>query len=168
MQCDKSIHKYHISCLSGCHSCTYPLSEELLPPLPRSSILGVRIFGTVSNCVIIFFYLNSASLSSTQAICYEFAVEMTYPLPEGVSAGLINFVSQVYYIISFFVSKGDTDIYIGFEYWNDFLCRSCEWEPKACLLGSLDHFRYYWTGSFDCRSVTCHTFPIAIASSMVA
>ena len=30
-----------------------------------------------------------------QAVCYEFAVEMTYPLPEGVSAGLINFMSQV-------------------------------------------------------------------------
>ena len=43
--------------------------------------------------VISLYY--SASISSVQAVCYEFAVEMTYPLSEGVSAGLINFTSQV-------------------------------------------------------------------------
>lgn len=42
------------------------------------------------------FINDSTSISSVQAVCYEFAVEMTYPLSEGVSAGLINFTSQVW------------------------------------------------------------------------
>ena len=29
------------------------------------------------------------------AVAYEYAVEMTYPLPEGTSAGLMNATSQV-------------------------------------------------------------------------
>ena len=34
-------------------------------------------------------------MASFQAVAYEYAVEMTYPLPEGTSAGLINVGSQV-------------------------------------------------------------------------
>ena len=30
-----------------------------------------------------------------QAVAYEYAVEMTYPLPEGTSANIVNVVSQV-------------------------------------------------------------------------
>ncbi len=40
--------------------------------------------------------ISRAGLSSYQGIAYEYAVEMTYPLPEATSAGLINVVSQVY------------------------------------------------------------------------
>ena len=34
-------------------------------------------------------------MSGFQAISYEYAVEMTYPLPEATSATLLNLVSQV-------------------------------------------------------------------------
>ena len=34
-------------------------------------------------------------VKSFQAISYEYAVEMTYPLPEATSATLLNLVSQV-------------------------------------------------------------------------
>ena len=34
------------------------------------------------------------SMSDFQAISYEYAVEMTYPLPEATSATLLNLVSQ--------------------------------------------------------------------------
>ena len=30
-----------------------------------------------------------------QAIAYEYAVEMTHPLPEGTAVGLLNFVTMV-------------------------------------------------------------------------
>ncbi len=36
-----------------------------------------------------------ASMASYQAVCYEYAVEMTYPLPESVSSSLMNIMSQV-------------------------------------------------------------------------
>ena len=35
------------------------------------------------------------SMSGFQAVSYEYAVEMTYPLPEATSATLLNLVSQV-------------------------------------------------------------------------
>ena len=34
-------------------------------------------------------------MASFSAVAYEYAIEMTYPLPEGTSAGLINVGSQV-------------------------------------------------------------------------
>ena len=34
-------------------------------------------------------------MASFLAVAYEYAIEMTYPLPEGTSAGLINAGSQV-------------------------------------------------------------------------
>ena len=36
-----------------------------------------------------------ATTTSFMAVAYEYAVEMTYPLPEGTSAGLMNASSQV-------------------------------------------------------------------------
>ena len=36
-----------------------------------------------------------AATTSFAAIAYEYAVEMTYPLPESTSAGLVNVSSQV-------------------------------------------------------------------------
>ena len=36
-----------------------------------------------------------ATTTSFMAVAYEYAVEMTYPLPEGTSAGLMNATSQV-------------------------------------------------------------------------
>ena len=38
---------------------------------------------------------HSVSMSGFQAVSYEYAVEMTYPLPEATSATLLNLVSQV-------------------------------------------------------------------------
>lgn len=38
--------------------------------------------------------LIGVSVTSFQAIVYEYAAEMTYPLPEGTSGGLVNWVSQ--------------------------------------------------------------------------
>ena len=35
-------------------------------------------------------------MASFSAVAYEYAIEMTYPLPEGTSAGLINVGSQVH------------------------------------------------------------------------
>ncbi len=35
-------------------------------------------------------------MASFQAVAYEYAIEMTYPLPEGTSSGLINSGSQVH------------------------------------------------------------------------
>ena len=35
-------------------------------------------------------------LPTFQAIGYEYTVEMTYPLPEGMSASVLNAFSQVY------------------------------------------------------------------------
>ena len=46
------------------------------------------------NELALFLFLR-ASLASYQAVSYEYAVEMTYPLPEATSAGLINVMSQV-------------------------------------------------------------------------
>ena len=40
-------------------------------------------------------YMHRASFCAFQAVGYEYAVEMTYPLPEGISAGLLNALSQV-------------------------------------------------------------------------
>jgi len=39
--------------------------------------------------------LYRAATTGFAAIAYEYAVEMTYPLPEGTSAGLVNVSSQV-------------------------------------------------------------------------
>ena len=43
----------------------------------------------------LFYPIFRASVTAFQAIAYEFAAEMTYPVPEGTSGGLINWVSQV-------------------------------------------------------------------------
>ena len=40
-----------------------------------------------------------ASVIGFQALVYEYAAEMTYPLPEGTSGGLVNWVSQVYAVM---------------------------------------------------------------------
>ena len=40
-------------------------------------------------------FVCRATTTSFMAIAYEYAVEMTYPLPEGTSAGLMNASSQV-------------------------------------------------------------------------
>jgi hypothetical protein len=42
-----------------------------------------------------FVALTGASVIGFQALVYEYAAEMTYPLPEGTSGGLVNWVSQV-------------------------------------------------------------------------
>ena len=34
-------------------------------------------------------------MTAYQAVAYEYAIEMTYPLPEGTAAGLLNFVAMV-------------------------------------------------------------------------
>lgn len=39
--------------------------------------------------------LIGATLSPFQGVAYEYAIEMTYPLPEGTSAGIMNMASQV-------------------------------------------------------------------------
>ena len=39
---------------------------------------------------------HSSSVTGFQAIAYEYAAEMTYPLQEGISGGLVNWVSQVH------------------------------------------------------------------------
>lgn len=43
------------------------------------------------------YYLSffSCSMSLLGGVLFEYAVEMTYPLPESVSAGLVNFSFQV-------------------------------------------------------------------------
>ena len=41
------------------------------------------------------FLLNRGSTTAYQAIAYEYAIEMTHPLPEGTAAGLLNFVGMV-------------------------------------------------------------------------
>jgi hypothetical protein len=46
-----------------------------------------------------FVALTGASVIGFQALVYEYAAEMTYPLPEGTSGGLVNWVSQVVSII---------------------------------------------------------------------
>jgi len=42
-----------------------------------------------------FYPTFRASVTAFQAIAYEFVAEMTYPVPEGTSGGLMNWVSQV-------------------------------------------------------------------------
>ena len=45
-----------------------------------------------------------ATTTSFMAVAYEYAVEMTYPLPEGTSAGLMNATSQVdNHVTKFFI-----------------------------------------------------------------
>jgi len=39
--------------------------------------------------------LNRGSTTAYQAIAYEYAIEMTHPLPEGTAVGLLNFVGMV-------------------------------------------------------------------------
>ena len=46
-------------------------------------------------CTLLAYYPSSSSVATFQAVAYEYAVEMTYPLPEGTSATIINVVSQV-------------------------------------------------------------------------
>ena len=36
-----------------------------------------------------------ASISAFQSIAFEYAAEMTYPVPEGISGGLMNWLTQV-------------------------------------------------------------------------
>ena len=43
----------------------------------------------------LFFSLDRGCIAAYQGVSYEYAVEMTYPLPEGTSAGLINFSGMV-------------------------------------------------------------------------
>ncbi|XP_064393751.1 heme transporter FLVCR1-like [Halichondria panicea] len=43
--------------------------------------------------------LLGLSMASFLAVAYEYAIEMTYPLPEGTSAGLINAGSQLFSIV---------------------------------------------------------------------
>ena len=43
----------------------------------------------------LFFSLDRSCIAAYQGVSYEYAVEMTYPLPEGTSAGLINFSGMV-------------------------------------------------------------------------
>ena len=38
---------------------------------------------------------NRSAVVSFQAVAYEYAVEMTYPVPEIMSAGLLNGLAQV-------------------------------------------------------------------------
>ena len=45
-------------------------------------------------CLLIFLF-HSSSVTGFQAVVYEYAAEMTYPLQEGISGGLVNWVSQV-------------------------------------------------------------------------
>ena len=54
---------------------------------------------------------TSSSIVSFQAISYEYAVEMTYPLPEGTSANIVNVVSQVSTILSCYSTV--YELYIG-------------------------------------------------------
>jgi len=44
------------------------------------------------------FLVNRGSTTAYQAITYEYAIEMTHPLPEGTAAGLLNFVGMVSYL----------------------------------------------------------------------
>ena len=41
------------------------------------------------------------SVTAFQGVAYEYGAEMTYPLPEGTSGGLINWVSQASLYISY-------------------------------------------------------------------
>ena len=54
----------------------------------------------VRNCFIIRFvkqsYFVRAFVSAFLAVAYEFGVEMTFPVPEGVSVSLLNAFSQVH------------------------------------------------------------------------
>ncbi|KAL5476265.1 hypothetical protein EMCRGX_G026188 [Ephydatia muelleri] len=43
--------------------------------------------------------LSGAGSNSFLGLCYEYGVELTYPIPEEVSAGLLNGVSQVFAIV---------------------------------------------------------------------
>ena len=60
---------------------------------------------SVSTCVILYFVVNRQSyllnnyrafVVAFQAIAYEFGVEMTFPVPEGVSVSVLNAFSQVH------------------------------------------------------------------------
>jgi len=39
--------------------------------------------------------LASALLGATTPLCYELAAELTYPAPEGISAGILSFLNNV-------------------------------------------------------------------------
>ena len=56
--------------------------------------VGALLFRSHDDCDV-FFYACRASVVAFQALVYEYAAEMTYPLPEGTSGGLVNWVSQV-------------------------------------------------------------------------
>lgn len=43
---------------------------------------------------------HRVSMASFQAVAYEYAIEMTYPLAEGTSSGLVNLGSQVIVLTS--------------------------------------------------------------------
>lgn len=65
---------------------------------PLAGLIGLAsVYSSEENPLIRTYnwFLYSASVTAFQAIVYEYAAEMTYPLPEGTSGGLVNWVSQV-------------------------------------------------------------------------
>ena len=75
--------------------CADPVPRQLLSPLHTSYSARVSYLEYHCLFVVDLCLLNRLSMASFQAVVYEYAVEMTYPLPEGTSAGLINVTSQV-------------------------------------------------------------------------
>ena len=76
----------------------YYLSSVIICGL---GMLSVALFSAVVqfqkhiSVVYVAVALIGATLTPFQGVAYEYAIEMTYPLPEGTSAGIMNMASQV-------------------------------------------------------------------------
>ena len=98
-----------VSVCAGCCFIGLVLCSSAVPVAFHHALFFIQLAyvseGTVNcmhtNCtlcilhVYIIPHISSSSIVSFQAISYEYAVEMTYPLPEGTSATMVNVVSQV-------------------------------------------------------------------------
>ena len=67
----------------------------------------------------------SASVIAFQAVSYEYAVEMTYPLPEGTSGNIVNVVSQVGLILVDYVAPCSNNEIAGDSQGHNYCSVSC-------------------------------------------
>ena len=78
----------------------HPIPDKLLHAVHPCCIHWVGTYLSFSNQLCqshthTLTHKRRVSMASFQAVAYEYAIEMTYPLAEGTSSGLVNLGSQV-------------------------------------------------------------------------
>ena len=109
-----SFHLQYIECDSVCSGGSVCCTVTSSPGVPENILLALSSIYSFRVSLNFLFYRHwlsiseyehvlalplyitcSVSVSAYLGIAYEYAVEMTYPLPKPVSASLVNVVSQV-------------------------------------------------------------------------